>query len=126
SKLKVKQQPEDSCLKLKHCDCFDRGVRLHDYLIIISNSFNDLLAVLVSTVNQVSWDLSNGSFGADLNLARPHESLHFEQVNNAVEVIFSADWQLHNQWLCAQAVNDGADGVVEVCTHLVHLVNEAD
>src|SRR5699024_4130070 len=38
---------------------------------------------------------------------------------------FSSDWQLHNQWLCAQAVNDGADGVVEVCARLVLLGNEA-
>src|SRR5699024_1063568 len=67
-----------------------------------------------------------GCLGTDGNLAWPHKSLHLEQVNNAVEVIFSADRQLHNQWLCAQAVNDGVHGVVEVRAHLVHLVDEAD
>ena len=51
---------------------------------------------------------------------------HFEQVNNTEEVALSADGELNNQRTCAQAVDDGLNGEVEVSTHLVHLVDEAD
>src|SRR5699024_3671790 len=116
----------DSCLELIDGDVFTSEVLLHEFFIRLSNGLNELLAVLVSTVNQVSWDLSNGSFGADRNLARPHESRHVEPVNNAADVVFSADWPLDDDEGCAKAVNDGGGGVVEVCPHIVDLANEAD
>ena len=124
--LRVDDHLADSSLELRDGDFFASEVLLHEFFIGLSNRLDELLAVLISAVNEIRRDLCLGCLGTDSNLARPHESLHFQQVNNAVEVIFSADWKLHYQWLCAQAVNNGADGVVEVCTHLVHLVDEAD
>ena len=53
-------------------------------------------------------------------------ALHLDQVDDAVEVVLSADGQLENERLRAQAVDDGLDCEVEVRAHLVHLVDEAD
>ena len=65
-------------------------------------------------------------FGADLDLAAPGDGLHFDEVNNAIEIVFSTDGKLQNQRLSAKAVNDGLHGEVEVSAELVHLVDEAD
>src|SRR5690606_16948877 len=48
------------------------------------------------------------------------------QVNDTDEFMLGADRQLHDQWLSTKALDDGFHGEVEVCTHLVHLVDEAD
>ena len=61
-----------------------------------------------------------------LGVAGPYVCLHFEQVNDTDEVALSTDGELNNQRASAQAVNDGLNGEVEVRTHLVHLVDEAD
>ena len=75
---------------------------------------------------QVCRNLSQLRFCSNLDLARPHISLHLQQVNHAVEIVLNADWELHNEWLGTQTIDNGLHGVVEVCTQLVHLVHEAD
>ena len=105
-------------------------VLLHELFASLSNSLNQLSTVLLSLLNQVSRNLLNLVRGAHghvtLGVAGPDVCLHFEQVDNTEEVALSADGELNNQRACAQAVDDGLNGEVEVSTHLVHLVDEAD
>src|SRR5699024_12188049 len=64
--------------------------------------------------------------GITLGICWPYESFHGEQIDYTDEVVFSADWQLHNQWLGTQTGLDGVYGVVKVRTEFVHLVDETD
>ena len=124
--LRVQDHLADGTLDLVHGQLFATEVLLHELLVGLSDGLNELLTVLVSLVDHVRRNLLDLRRSADLNLARPHEGLHLQQVNNAVEVILSANRQLHNQRLSTEAVNDGANGVVEVSAQLVHLVDEAN
>ena len=105
-------------------------VLLHELFAGLGDSLNQLGAVLFSLLNQVSGDVLNlvgGTHGhVTLGVAGPYVCLHFEQVNDTDEVALSTDGELNNQRASAQAVNDGLNGEVEVRTHLVHLVDEAD
>src|SRR5699024_9724609 len=91
-----------------------------------SNGLDELLAVFLCTLEQIRWDLLDGCVGTDRGDAAPGQSLHLKKVNDAVEGILCTDWELHDQWLCTEAILDGAHGEVEVRAQLVHLVDEAD
>ena len=124
--LRVDGQLTDAGFELVNGQLLATEVLLHELFVGLSNGLNQLLAVLCSLVLEVLRDLLVGRLSTGLDLAAPGDSLHVQQVNDAVEVILSADRQLHNQRLSAQTVNNGGDGVVEVCAQLVHLVDEAD
>ncbi len=53
-------------------------------------------------------------------------SLHRNEVNNTANVFFEADWQVNGKSILAQALVDRFEGLVEVATDLVNLVDEAD
>ena len=128
--LAVDSQLTDTSLELINRELFTFEVLLHEFLAGLSNSLYQLCAVLFGLSLQVSGDLSSFVLCAHghvaLGVAGPYVCLHFEQVNHADEVALSADRQLHNERLCAQAIDNSLNGEVEVRTHLVHLVNEAD
>ncbi|MPN13173.1 hypothetical protein SDC9_160493 [bioreactor metagenome] len=52
-----------------------------------------------------------------------HIGLHIDQVDNAAEILFSADGQLNGNCVGLQPVLDHVKNVVEVCTHDVHFVD---
>ena len=56
----------------------------------------------------------------------PDVGLHADQVDDAGEVVLSADRQLHDERGRTQLGLDGVDGVVEISAELIHLVDEAD
>ena len=124
--LGVDGELTDAGLELVNGQLLAAEVLLHELFVGLSNGLNQLLAVFFRLVLEVLWDFLVGRLSAGLDLATPGDCLHIQQVDNAVEVILSADRQLHNQWLGAQAVDDGLNGEVEVSAQLVHLVNEAD
>src|SRR5699024_799909 len=64
--------------------------------------------------------------GVTFGIFWPHESFHGDKIDDTVEVAFSTDWQLHNEWLCTKAGLNGLNGVVEVSTEFIHLVDETD
>ena len=112
--LGVDGQFADAGLELLNGQLLAAEVLFHEFFVGLSNGLNQLLTVLCSLVLEVFWDFLVGRLSTGLNLATPGNCLHVQQVNHAVEVILSADRQLHNQWLSAQAVNDGLNGEVEV------------
>ena len=116
----------DSTLDFVDGEFFTGEVLLHEFFIGLSDGLDELLTVFGSAVSEIGGDLFDAGFLARFNLARPHEGLHGEQVDNAVEGVFSADGELQNQRLGAEAIFNGLNRVVEVRAHLVHLVDEAD
>ena len=124
--LRVDGELADGTLDLINGEFLATEVPFHQFFVGFSNSVEQLFAVLFSAFHQVSGDLFDGGLSTNLDLSTPGDGLHFHQVNNAVEVVFSTDRQLQNQRLCAEAVDDGLNGEVEVSAQLVHLVHEAD
>ena len=56
----------------------------------------------------------------------PHDRLHVDQIDDALELIFLADGNLNRDGLGAQPLADGIDGMLEIRAHLVDLVDEAN
>ena len=56
----------------------------------------------------------------------PHDRLHVDQIDDAFELIFLADGNLNRDWLGAEALADGIDGMLEIGAHLVDLVDETN
>ena len=128
--LAVDGQLANTSLELINREFFTFEVLLHEFLAGLGNSLDQLCAVLFSLSLQVSGDLPSLVLcphgHVALRVAGPYVCLHFEQVNHADKVALSADRQLHNERFCAQAINNSLNGEVEVRTHLIHLVDEAD
>src|SRR5699024_4763278 len=116
----------DLLLDLVDGDLLTGEVALHELFVGLGDSLDQLLAVLVRFRLQDYLDHLYGRLGACGNDAWPHQGLHLQQVDDALELVLSTDRQLHDQRLRAEAVDDGLHGVVEVRTQLVHLVDEAD
>ena len=56
----------------------------------------------------------------------PHDRLHVDQIDDALELIFLADGNLNGYGSSAEPLADGIDSVLEIRTHLVDLVDEAN
>ena len=124
--LRVHNHLTDGLVDLIAGEFLTGEVLLHECFVGLRDSLEELLVVLVGLVFQVGRDFLDGRLCADVDLAAPGDGVHVDQVNDAVEVIFSTDGELHDQRLCVQAVDDGVDGVIEVRAQLVHLVDEAN
>ena len=59
-------------------------------------------------------------------LVFPDHGLHVDQVNDADELRFLSDGNLNRNGLGTETLADGIDGMLEIGTHLVNLVDEAN
>ena len=105
-------------------------VLLHELLGGVCDGLDELGAVLLGLLSELRRDVLDLVLGAHghvaLGVARPHEGLHGQQVDDADEVVLGADRQLHHEGLGAETLHDRVHGEVEVRAELVHLVDEAD
>ncbi len=102
-------------------------VLLEQLLVGFRDLVEQLGTVLLSLVLQVGRDVNGVVVGTHIVLdVVPDVGLHTDQVDDAGEVVLSADRQLHDERGGAQLLLDGVDGVVEVGAELIHLVDEAD
>ena len=102
-------------------------VLLEQLLVGLGDLVEQLGTILLSLVLQVGRDVDGVVVGTQIagNVV-PDVGLHADQVDDAGEVVLSADRQLDDQRGRAQLGLDGVDGVVEVSAELIHLVDEAD
>src|SRR5712692_7308133 len=56
----------------------------------------------------------------------PHDHFLFQEIDDADEIIFAAEGKLEGDWVGTESLADGADDVVEIRAHAVHLVHETD
>src|SRR5258706_1953041 len=59
-------------------------------------------------------------------LVFPDDGLHFHQIHHADKLRFLADGDLNGDGVGMEALADGIDGVLEIRTHLVDLVDKAN
>src|SRR5215472_11337130 len=56
----------------------------------------------------------------------PYNHFLFEKIDASDEVVFSAEGKLEGNGVGSEALAHGADGVVKVSAHLVHLIDERE
>src|SRR5690606_28371943 len=97
-------------------------VSFHGSFVDFHSQLDELFAVFFSLILEVLRNFTNGRSCADR--AIPGQSLHFDQVDDAFELVFSADRQLNRKCYCAKTRTDHFYATVEIGTDLVHLVDE--
>src|SRR5918994_4154009 len=97
----------------------------HGLVVHLHRSFDELVAVFISLIEQVRRDLFLAE-GSAQGLAGPNDGLHLDQVDHALEVALGADRQLEANRLAGDSVDDIRDALEEVGAGLVHLVDEHD
>ena len=98
---------------------------LHESLVVLSGGLNHLVAPLLSLVDHVGGNLLNAVLSAH-RLAMPEDSLHLNEVHDALEVLFSADGDDHGHSLGAQHILHLANDLKEVGATAIHLVYISD
>src|SRR5262249_27559194 len=59
-------------------------------------------------------------------LFEPHDHVLFEEVDHSDEIIFATEGKLQGNGVGSEALANGADDVVKIRAHAVHLVDETD
>ncbi|SCG10058.1 hypothetical protein GA0115255_126693 [Streptomyces sp. Ncost-T6T-2b] len=101
-------------------------VQLHHGVVVLGHGLEELAAPLGGGLLEVVRDLDDVVHLALGGLFGVHEGLHRHEVDNAREVRFGADGELHDDRGRAEAVHDHLDAAEEVRTGAVELVDEAD
>ena len=112
----------EGCLQL----LFRRSLILQEHhcqvLVQFADLFDHIITIHLCVILHVIRDVGNGdilTFFIVIDIG-----FHFEQVDNAFELIFLADRQLDRNCVLTQTGLDHIDGIVEVCAHDIHFVNE--
>ncbi len=121
--LIVQYAQTQRCLDLFLGQFFAAQVFFHQLFRRFSCGFDQVLTPLFSQVSHVRRDIFVNE-GSALVSVVPVDGLHFDQVNNAGEVLFSADCQLQRNRVRAQTLFDLTNNFQEVRAHAVHFVNE--
>src|SRR5690606_372142 len=74
-------------------------VLLEQLLVRLGDGLDELRAVLLGTLLEVGRDLLDLVLLAHLGVAAPRERLHLNQVDDALEVVLSADRELDDERL---------------------------
>ena len=100
-------------------------VLVHQLVRSFSGRLDHLLTPFVGGVNEISGDVFIVELHALAGFV-PDDGLHFEKVNNAAEVVFSADRNHDRHGVAVQTVLDLIENAEEVRADAVHLVHERD
>ena len=107
--------------------CFIRliavEVSAHDFVIELNSSVDQQGAIFNSLVFQVGWNFFIVVIRAE-SFVFPNNSLHAYQINDALEVVLGADWQLNTNSATADLGFNVSNAFVEIGADLVHLVDE--
>lgn len=101
-------------------------VQLHHGVVVLGDGLKELSAPLGGGLLEVLRDVDDVVHLALGGLFGVHEGLHRHEVDDAGEVRFGADGELHDDRGRAEAVDDHLDATEEVGTGAVELVDEAD
>ena len=119
-------QLADRALDLVDAEFLTTEILLQQRLVGLGDGLQQLGAVLVGLLLQVSRDVDDVVLLAELGLPAPDLGPHLDQVDDTLEAAFGADRQLDRNDVGAEALLHGAHREVEVGADLVHLIDEAD
>ena len=93
----------------------------HQLFVGLSNSFDQLVMVLLSLLLHILGDRLNADVIAHVIIV--DVSLHIDQVDNTLEGILLTDGQLDGHTVGVQTIMEHLNAAVEIGTHGVHLVD---
>ena len=111
----------DASLDFVDGDFFACEILFHQCIILLSNVFHQGFPILSSLFLHILRNF----FYTDIfsKVIVVYISLHFNQVDYALELIFSTDRQLNRNSITLQSVVHHFQNTIEVCAHDVHLVD---
>ena len=74
---------------------------------------------------QFGGNFAGDVLGAD-GVVLPDDRLHLDEIDNASELVFLSDGNLDRDGLGIEALAEGIDGMLEIGTHLVDLVDKTN
>ena len=102
---------------------FALKVLLQKIIIQLTDLLNQIVVPFLCLILQIIRD------GSDLDIFAliifVIICLHLKQIDEADETVFFSDRNLNRNRILAQTVNDRLYRIEEVCTHLIHLVDES-
>ena len=113
----------DEFLELRLVRLVALKVSFHGLVVDLNGHLDELVAIFLGLVQEIGGDVDVAEARAKRILV-PDHALHADEIDNTFEIAFSADWQLHDKRLRAEAVDDRAHAIEEVGADLVHLVDE--
>ena len=96
----------------------------HQLFIKVADLFNKLCMSSFSLILHVVRDIDNRNVLALRVIV--DISLHLKQIDNALEVIFLTDRKLDDNRVLAQLCHDLVNGIREVCSQDIHLVDKCN
>ena len=102
-------------------DLLAHQVQLHDLVILIRDGFQELFPVFLGKIHQILRDLLLAHILAKLIIE--DIGLHFDQVNDALELSFRADGQLNRNRVTFEPIVHHVENIEEIGAHDVHLVH---
>ncbi|SPU71177.1 Uncharacterised protein [Brucella neotomae] len=107
-------------LVIRRHGAFEIG--FHRCFIDLDSKLDKLFTIFFSLVRHIGRNFTNRCRSADG--AIPGQGLHFDQIDDTDEIVFSADRQLNRKCHSTKARTNHLHRAVEVGTDLVHLVDE--
>ena len=98
---------------------------VQNVVIVLGDGFDQLRVERFRLFLQVRGNLADDVLGAN-RLVVPDDGLHLDQVDDTAKLVFLSDGNLNRDGLGVEALAEGIDGMLEISTHLVDLVNEAN
>ena len=119
----------DCTLANQFLDCFDIWffafhIGFHNVIVQCDNFFNQFVVQFFGFFAQFFGNFFDMWVFAQVIF--PYNGTHFNDINNTAEIRFGADWEIHNQWVCAQTFTNHINTAEEVSTNTIHFVNKAN
>ena len=111
----------DAGLDLIDRELFTHEILLHECVVLLGDMLDHLGVILLCELFHVFRDLFATDILAEIIIV--DISLHFHEVDEALEGIFRADRQLDRDSVALQSLAHHVDNAVEISAHNVHLVD---
>src|SRR5882724_10594258 len=98
---------------------------MQDLVVILRNGLNQLSVKSFRLFLKIRRDLFCNVLRAN-GLVVPHDGLHLDQIHYTFELIFLSDGDLNRDRSGIEALAESIDGMLEIGTHLIDLVNETN
>ena len=110
----------DGSLDLCLSDLLTAQILLHEAVVNFCNCFQQLLTVLLGKLLHIFRNSNLIGYLAQVILI--HDGFHLDEVNDALEIILCADWQLDSNCIGVQTLLHHLDYIIEICTGNIHLI----
>ena len=96
-------------------------VLIHQLLVLLGDVLDELVVILLRQLGHIVGNIHDGDVRAEIVVV--NVSLHLNEVDQALEVLLSADGELDRNGVTFESVFHHFDDAVEIRAHDVHFIN---